>query len=195
MHGASLCVTKILMNTFFPSTNAGKEYFVSRHLKNISSRLQSICPPDCIERMPSDLEKHYSNFKATELQSWLLFYAVPCLHEFLSDVYLEHLACLCEGIHLLLGDKITECQLGRTEALLDSFYKDFADLYGKGSCGFNVHNIGAHLSFLCSNVWSSLGVELFCIRGLECCIVQVSAWNWGCDYAMLAIDRDRVEIE
>ncbi len=147
MHGALLGVTKVLMYKFFSSTNAGKEYFVGRHLKQISSRLQSICPPDYIERMPRDLERHYSNFKATELQSWLLFYAVPCLHGFLSDVYLEHLACLCEGIHLLLGDKITECQLGRAEALLDSFYKGFADLYGKGSCGLNVHNIGAHLVF------------------------------------------------
>ena len=55
--------------------------------------------------------------------------------------------CVRGSIHLLLGDHISEEELQRAESLLDSFYEQFARLYGEGSCGLNVHNIGAHLVF------------------------------------------------
>lgn len=147
MHGVLLGVTKTLLHKFFSPTNSGKAHFVGRYLPNISRRMSSICPPDYIERMPRDLEKNYCHFKATELQSWLLFYALPCLNGFLADEYMQHLSLLCEGVHLLLGDCITEDDIQRAEFLLESFYEQFADLYGEGSCGLNVHNIGAHLVF------------------------------------------------
>lgn len=147
MHGVLLGVTKSLLYKFFSPTNSGKPYFIGKYLQHISKRMSQICPPDYIERMPRDLEKNYSHFKATELQSWLLFYALPCLEGYLPDEYMEHLALLCEGIHLLLGDRITEEELQHAESVLESFYKAFAELYGDGSCGLNVHNIGAHLVF------------------------------------------------
>ncbi|XP_070537055.1 uncharacterized protein [Ptychodera flava] len=147
MHGVLMGVVKTLMYKFFSLTNSNEDYFVGKHLKQISRRLLGMCPPDYIERMPRDLEKHYSHFKATELQSWLLYYCIPCLNGFLKDVYLRHLSLLCEGIHLLLGDSISEPELQRAEFLLDSFYKQYADLYKEGSCGLNVHNIGAHIVF------------------------------------------------
>ena len=160
MHGVLLGVTKTLMHKFFSPTNIGKPYFVGKYLKKISKRLQGMCPPDYIERMPRDLEKNYNHFKASELQSWLLFYALPCLKGYLREDYLEHLSLLSEGIHLLLGDAITENELIKAENLLDSFYAQFANLYGKGSCGLNVHNIGAHLTFY-ARMWGPL-------------------WTWSC---------------
>ena len=57
MHGVLLGVTKTLMHKFFSPTNIGKPYFVGKYLKKISKRLQGMCPPDYIERMPCDLEK------------------------------------------------------------------------------------------------------------------------------------------
>lgn len=97
--------------------------------------------------MPRDLEKQYNNFKATELQAWLLFYAVPCLNGILDETYLKHLAYLSEGIHLLLRDNITGEDLRKAEFCLHKFYEQFAELYGKGSCGLNIHNVGAHMVF------------------------------------------------
>lgn len=160
MHSVLLGVTKTLMYKFFSPTNSGKPYFIGKHLKNISKRLKDICPPDVIERLPRDLEKHYSHFKATELQNWLLFYSLPCLNGYLDEIYLEHLALLSEGIFLLLGDNITEDDLMKAETLLDLFYEQFSTLYGQGSCGLNVHNIGAHMVFYV-RMWGPL-------------------WSWSC---------------
>lgn len=98
-----------------------------------------------MERLPRDIEKHYGNMKATELQAWLLFYSLPCLSGILPHQYLDHLSLLSEAIYLLLGDCITEAELCRAEILLKTFYKDFSVLYPGGSCGLNVHNAGMHL--------------------------------------------------
>ena len=106
-----LGVIKTLLYKFFLPTNSMKPYFALKHLKY-----------NWIER---DMENNYSHFKATELQTWLLFYAIPCLNRYLDDIFLHHLSLLSDGIHLLLGDATSEDDLIRAETLLDSFYKDF----------------------------------------------------------------------
>ena len=79
MHCVLLGVTKTLLQKWFSPSQSKNEYYVGGSLKTVSRRLQSIKPPDYIERLPRDLEKHYANLKATELQAWLLFYSIPCL--------------------------------------------------------------------------------------------------------------------
>jgi hypothetical protein len=145
MHGVLMGVTKTLHYLWVSPTQSSQPYFVGKSLNVISKRLKNINPPSCIQRLPRDLEKHYNNLKATELQIWLLFYAYPCLKDILAEKYLEHFCMLSEGIYLLLGDSISEDELARAEGLLDCFYKTFSNLYGQNSCGLNVHNIGAHL--------------------------------------------------
>lgn len=164
MHGVLLGVTKTLMSKWFSSTQSGKPFFIGKHLNQIAKRMGRIQPPDYIERLPRNLEKNYTHFKATELQTWLLYYALPSLKGFLPDVYLEHFACLSEGIHILLRDKISQLDLDRAETLLERFYKDFSQLYGEGSCGLNVHNIGSHLVYYVRLwgplfCWSCFGFE------------------------------------
>ena len=66
---------------------------------------------------------------------------------YLPAKYLKYFAHLSAGIHLLLRDCTTEADLVRAETLLDAFYREFSQLYGEGSCGLNVHNVGAHLVF------------------------------------------------
>jgi hypothetical protein len=144
MHGALLGVVKCLMQKWFSATESKSNYFVGNHLKTISKRMNSIKPPQCMERLPRDLEQNYSHLKATELQAWLLYYALPCLSGILPDIYLQHFALLSEGIHLLLGDHITPENLKRAREILSKFFRDFCDLYPEGNCGLNVHNIGFH---------------------------------------------------
>lgn len=95
------------MYKWFSPTNSGKDYFVGKKLKVISKRLMSIKPPDFLERLPRDLEKHYSDLKATDYQAWLLYYCLPCMNGILPEKYLQHVALLAEGIHIMLGDAIT----------------------------------------------------------------------------------------
>lgn len=164
MHGVLLGIVKTLMYKWFSPTHSRKPFYVGNRIKFISKMLQNIKPPDLIQRLPRNLEAHYQHLKATEFQAWLLFYALPCLIGTLPQKYLEHFAQLSEAIHILLGQKITEQQLDRATTLLDAFYADFSDLYGKGSCGLNVHNAGAHLIYFVKQwgplwAWSCFGFE------------------------------------
>lgn len=157
MHGILLGITKMLLNKWFSPSESRKRYFVVKHLKAISKRLQSIKPPNSIERLPRDLEHHYNHFKATELQAWLLYYAIPCLDGFLEEEYMRSLASFSEAVYILLGDKITQSALERADYLLDLFYSSFEELYGRGSCGLNVHNACVHLVAyvrLWGTIWS-----------------------------------------
>ena len=77
MHGVLMGVTKTLMNQWFSPSQSKKPYFIGMHLSSISKCLMHMKPPDYVERLPRDLEKHYA--QATELQAWLLYYVLPCL--------------------------------------------------------------------------------------------------------------------
>ena len=160
MHGILLGAVKTLMYKWFSPTNSKKVYFVGNKLKQISKRLMAIKPPDFIERLPRDMERHYNDLKAAEYQSWLLFYCLPCMSGILPEKYLNHIALLSEGTHILLGDCITNSDLDRARLLLQKFYHDFSDLYGEGSCGLNIHNIGVHLC--------------------ECVHLFGPLWAWSC---------------
>lgn len=145
MHCVLLGITKNLMHCWFSPSQSGKDYFIGKHLKSISARLNNIKPCNDIERLPRDLEKHYNHFRATELQVWLLYYGVPCVMDILPDKYLEHFCLLSEAIFILLGDAISPSGIARAHYLLTLFYSTYQDLYGQGSCGLNVHNTGSHL--------------------------------------------------
>jgi hypothetical protein len=147
MHGVLLGITKTLMCKWFSGSETGQDYFLGKQLKQIAERLKNIKPPYQIERLPRDLEKHYNNFKATELQVFLLYYSLPCLSGILPEKYLQHFSLFSEAVYILLGDIVTATKLERAETLLTRFYISFAELYGQGSCGLNVHNVCAHLPY------------------------------------------------
>lgn len=165
MHGALLGITKTLMYNWFSPTKAKKQCFIGNKIGTLNKRFLQMKPPDFIKRLPRDLEKHYRHFKATELQSWLLFYSLPCLIGILPDKYLQHYSCFVEAVYIMLGDSITEIQLNRAKSLLGIFYRDYQTLYGDGSCGLNVHNAGAHLADFVRGwgtmwaTWSCFGLE------------------------------------
>ena len=145
MHDVLLGITKTLLSQWFSPSESQKEHFIGKHIKIISKRIKNIKPPVTIERLPRNLEKHYQHFKATELQSWLLYYSIPCVKGFLGDEYMENLACLANAVYILLGDEITQSGLEKAADLLNQFYSSFQRLYGNGSCGLNVHNTSLHL--------------------------------------------------
>ena len=160
MHGLRLGLTKTMLYKWFSASNSKKPYFIGKQIKNISKRLCAIHPPDYIERLPRDLEKNYAHFRATELQAFLLYYAIPCLTGYLPDPYLSHSSKLSEATYILLGDSITMDEIDHASKLLDEYYRDFANLYGEGSCGLNVHNAGVHVVDYGKTVGSSMGLDL-----------------------------------
>ena len=68
---------------------------------------------------------------ASEYRSWLLFYGIPCLQGILPAKYLRNFAHLAEGMHLLLAAKISEEIVRRAEVVLNDFYYEAQDIYGK----------------------------------------------------------------
>ena len=125
-------------------------------VKGVSKRILKMRPLDFLARLSRDMEKHLKNlkgvyfngtvacwywevtlcinklfFNALELQSWLLYYSLPCLVGYLPDKYLGHFIHLAEGVYILLGDGITPVQLAWACDLLQTFNKDFQHLYSK----------------------------------------------------------------
>ena len=146
MHGVLLGVTKQLLNLWLSPSKYKMPWFIGNKTKAIDKRLKDMKPPDFIQRLPRELETSRAFFKASELQAWLLYYSIPCLIDILPQRYLEHFACLVEGVYILLGDNITSDLLALARDLLSTFYKDHQLLYGDGNCSLNVHNVGAHLA-------------------------------------------------
>ena len=68
---------------------------------------------------------------ASEYRSWLLYYGIPCLQGILPTMYLRNFALLAEGMHLLLAAKISEEMVRRAEVVLNDFYYEAQDIYGK----------------------------------------------------------------
>ncbi|KAJ8319643.1 hypothetical protein KUTeg_002806 [Tegillarca granosa] len=115
-----------------------KKHFIGKHIKVISKRMKNIKPPSNIERLPRDLEKHYQHFKATELQTWLLYYSIPCVRGFLEEEYMKNLVCFAEAIYILLGDSITPTSLEHAVDLLNQFYASFQRLDLKKTTSWKV---------------------------------------------------------
>ena len=145
MHGVLLGVTKQFLNLWLSSTKFKKPWFIGHKVKAIDKRLKNMKPPDFIQRLPRQLEVSRAYFKASELQAWLLYYSVPSLIDILPERYLQHFACLVEGVYILLGDNITPPLMDLARDMLSNFYKNHQVLYGDANCSLNVHNVGAHL--------------------------------------------------
>ncbi|CAG2216372.1 unnamed protein product [Mytilus edulis] len=126
MHGFLLGITKKLLSLWIAGSSYQKPYFIGHNLKDIDKILTAD-----FSQIPRKIE----------FRSFLLFYALPCLKDFLPGNYLEHFACLIEATFLLLQEKITPRDIKRAELLLDTFYKCSKPLYGDAICGLNVHNI------------------------------------------------------
>ncbi|OXU18832.1 hypothetical protein TSAR_016289 [Trichomalopsis sarcophagae] len=77
--------------------------------------------------------------KASELKSWSLYFALPCLRGFLEETALQHFALLVRCAFTLLKSDISSLELNQCEEDLTLFVLKFQDLYGEGAMTFNVH--------------------------------------------------------
>ncbi|XP_035681270.1 uncharacterized protein LOC118419094 [Branchiostoma floridae] len=140
MHGVLMGVTKALMNLWFKSDRKNP-YYCGHHLPEIDSILQTITPPMDIHRTPRGITDHMQHWKASEFRSWLLFYSLPIMQWYLPNVYFENYSLLVTGIHLLLGESITEDNISKAEDDLRQFVEGFQTLYGSKLVSLNVHNL------------------------------------------------------
>ena len=67
---------------------------------------------------------------ASEMKSFLLYYAIPLLHDILPKCYLDHLMLLVGGVHRLLSSSISSYDLNDAGGFLKLFVAQSSTLYG-----------------------------------------------------------------
>ena len=139
MHCILEGVTKWLLHSWLNSRNHREPYYLGRKLKEIDELLLKQQPPHNFTRAPRSLAKHLNYWKASEFRTWLLYYSLPILSDFLPSLYLQHTALLVTAMHILLKQEISESQVDAAEAMIDTFCKLLPELYGNGSCTANAH--------------------------------------------------------
>ncbi|XP_046482806.1 uncharacterized protein [Neodiprion pinetum] len=138
MHAILLGVIKLLWDIW---TTPGSPIYLAPAIQNqINDRLMRMTPTHEIHRLPRKLSKR-GKWKASEWQSWLLFYSLPCLDGLIPDAALEHLSLLVDSSFILLQNKISEADLNKCELNLTKFVAEFEILYGKEYVTFNVHSL------------------------------------------------------
>lgn len=154
MHAVLEGVVRWLTQSWFNSTRHGQPQYIGRDVSEIDAQLLKQRPPSELSRPPRSIKKHLNYWKASELRSWMLFYSLPLLLEYLPSLYWHHYALLACALHILLQEKITLSQIDAAEQMLRDFYVLLPDLYGESSCTANAHL----LSHLCKYVrlWGPL---------------------------------------
>ena len=126
MHGILVGVVKSLLALWFDSKNCRNDYYLGKkNLAVVSKRMDQMQPPNEIERVPSNLIKNHLSLKASEYQTFLLYYSLPCLVNVLNTPFLEHFLMLSEAVYIFLQDRITPEDLERGGQLLDLLFKLF----------------------------------------------------------------------
>ena len=161
MHGLLLGITNKFLTLWFDNKSANQAYYTGNQIKEVDKIMKSITPPYLIKRLPRKLSNTMHHWSASELRSWLLFYALPCLSGKLPNLYLKHFRTVVEATYILLGEGIAEVNLQRAEILLNSFVKTTDKLYAASVVGLNVHNL-LHFVWLCKHMGS------------------YSIWAWSC---------------
>lgn len=138
MHCVHLGVTKSLLHLWF-SIKYKDEPFSMRHIeKVVSEKLCSIKPPHFFDRIPQPISK-LAFWKASELQSFLLYYSLPILCKVMDQVYFNHFQLFVLGISLLCKDSVTEADIVMSQSLLDLFVREYEHWYGLRHMTFNLH--------------------------------------------------------
>ena len=101
MHAVLEGVTRMLMKSWFDSS-FHSPFYIGRHVVEIDHHLLQQRPPNEFSHPPRSIKRHMNYWKASELKTWLLFYSLPLLLDFLPSLYWHHYALLVNAMHFML---------------------------------------------------------------------------------------------
>lgn len=138
LHGIDHGIVKHLTTVML--TSYGEDYYIGAPatLEIINKRLNGIRVPKCIRRTPRQITC-WPSWKGGEWESWLLFYALPCLKDLIPKKYIDHLALLVTGVHILMQKSVTPKDLNYVKELFIKFNVKTQLYYGKKNMLFNFH--------------------------------------------------------
>lgn len=146
MHSIGLGVIK-QFDCFITSPSTYENNLKPATMKKINERLIKIRPPHDLYRFPEQLTNK-SVWKAADYLYYLLFYAIPCLEDFLDEEALFPLFLLNKSLFTLLDDEITFESLMGCEKDLVLFVTICEEIF---DLGFSTSNVCA-LLHLCKSV-------------------------------------------
>ena len=107
-------------------------------INRINQRLERIKTPTHISRKPRAVTER-AKWKGTEWRNWLLYCAIPCLHDIISDHILRHLGLLSRAVFILTRDIITDEDLQDADHCLRQYVALFQERYIPQNMRFNIH--------------------------------------------------------
>ena len=115
-----------------------------RDFIEIQDRVDSMCVPSKIRRIPRKIASNFFSFTADEWKHWILIYSVFALKNILED---EHYSCWCTFVsacRLLLKAQLTQETVEQAHSNLVLFCRQFENLYGAERYTPNMH-MSCHL--------------------------------------------------
>jgi len=128
MHCVLLGVVKQFLKMW--SSDVSSDYYIQNLDAHLDALLLSVCLPDEILRVYRSMVKCFTDWKASELRNFLLFYSPIALSHPLPKKYFKHWMLLVKSFWLLLQKNISNENIGEAEQLLLQFVHDARLLYG-----------------------------------------------------------------
>ena len=111
----------------------------TKSMSLIQSRINSICTPHYIGRIPHKVTSSFSGFTADQFKNWTNFFSVMVLHDILPTEYMQCWRYFVQASRLLCQMAITDAQIELVDAFLLQFCCRVESLYGKTLITPNMH--------------------------------------------------------
>ena len=113
-------------------------------LQRIQTRVDSICPPADIGRIPKKIASGFSNFTADQWKNWTVIYSLFALRDILPLPHYQCWESFVLACRFLCSTVINQNDLKKADLLLLHFCRRVESLYGKDAITPNMH-LHAHL--------------------------------------------------
>ncbi|XP_052128883.1 uncharacterized protein LOC127751366 [Frankliniella occidentalis] len=173
---------------------------ISSRIDLIDDRMQKVCLPNFVQCGVRTLS-NLSLWKGQHMKIFLLYLALPVLEGILPVQYYNHFATFIHCLYVLNSSSISPEDLIFCSKELDTFVRQFQELYGERHMTINIHNT-LHLCFVVNNLgpmrcfscfpFESLNGEMLkMIHGTK--YVQIQLAN--CAYLVLSFPNEISNLE
>lgn len=133
-------VVKRLLQYWFSPSYSKQNFSLRQHIDAINTDLVKIRVPKFIPRLPRGIEM-LSKWKANELLSFIIYYALPLFRNRMQLDQLDHLISFVVAIEKILTKELKDLELGIIDKLLKEFVQNMALIYDDEAMLSGVHEL------------------------------------------------------
>ena len=109
MHACLLGVGKSIVNEWFDTKNFCERWYIRPQLKELNKRFLTIRQPCEITQVPKPVIEN--KYKAGEWKTFILYYSLPLLKDFLPTKYYQHWFLFVFSLNIWLKSQATSEEL------------------------------------------------------------------------------------